>query len=518
MKRILIIGLWLLATHLWSQEIGFQEIALLTSQISNEYAFRVHGVGDVNGDLYPDFTVSKSLDADTYVHLYFGGANFDTIPDLTFHGEQTLEYYGAAITSGDLNGDGINDIVIGAPEHDRGAQWNSNEGRIYVYLGGTSLDSIPDRIFTGEEPSAQLGYSLEWSSDVDGDSYPDLLVGAPAHWSEFGRLFIFSATPGGMFEIDTLSWEATGDVNKRGSLGYSIAPLGDINADGLGDFLVAAPLLYSEEPGHVYLVYGDSFPSLSQAIAFPGDTTQPNYNYGRSVIDLGHLTGDSTSYFGINIHTEMQIYSCTTLSPIDTLMLLEGWGSISDIATAGDLNTDGRSDFLIGIDNPPQTNLYFGGIPFDSIPNHSIYGTGQKISALGDINQDGQPEFGIIDWELYSRCHIYTYGIIDGIQKQDNTQNLPAQIALSSYPNPFNANTTIQYHLPAQGKVTIRIHNLAGHEVLSQEIGYQSAGIYTFRWNNMSTQNLPSGVYFCTITVENTTQKYRQSIKITLLK
>jgi len=514
---------------LHSQDLGFHKIATVTGHSVGDRYFNIEGLGDVNGDSIPDFAVGAHWG--NYVDIYFGSAEFDTIPDLRLWGEQDIEQFGWSITSGDMNGDGINDIIIGAPEHDNGAQWNSNDGRIYIYWGGTSLDSIPDRIFTGEEPSAQLGYSLEWSQDVNGDSYPDLLVGAPIHWSEFGRLFIFSATPSGVFEIDTLSWEATGDVNKRGSLGYSIAPLGDINADRLNDFLVGAPALFSSTLARAYLVYGDSIPSLNHAVEFVGDSANPNF--GRGVYGLGHFANRNSSYFGINTWTALQIYSSHTLGVIDTLGSSVEWGSLNSVSPVSDLNQDGLTDVLIGVENQSQlytglVAVYFGASSLDSLPAYTISGTqshhyfGKKVSSLGDINQDGQPEYGIGESQEFEpvkpgRVHIYTYGTINAIENpQYNT--LPSTVILRNYPNPFNASTTLQYHLPAQGQVTISIYDIAGHEVLSQDVGRQAAGRHSFRWRSEATQNLPSGVYFCTITVENTTRKYRQSIKITLLK
>src|SRR4029453_5227897 len=82
------------------------------------------------------------------VYVYFGGPNLDTAADLTMSGEAAGDNLGQLGDAGDVNGDGYPDMVIGANGH------NGGRGRAYLYYGGPGMNNVPDKIFDGQIANA----------------------------------------------------------------------------------------------------------------------------------------------------------------------------------------------------------------------------------------------------------------------------------------------------------------------------------------------------------------------------
>ncbi len=136
----------------------------------------VAGAGDVNGDGYDDLLVGGGN-----AFLYYGGPEADEVADLTLTGG------GSIAGAGDVNGDGFADMVIGAPGDAAGA------GSVRVYHGGPGVDAVADLIVIGSLRE-MLGTAVAGAGDVNGDEVDDLLLGGPinnAGGAAAGQAYLF---------------------------------------------------------------------------------------------------------------------------------------------------------------------------------------------------------------------------------------------------------------------------------------------------------------------------------------
>jgi hypothetical protein len=111
-------------------------------------------------------------------YVYAGGAKgLSKNPVWTATGESLGSQFGYSLASGDFNGDGISDLLVGAPGFDR------SRGRVYLYLGkgGPGLEGSARRIYSGEKQGDYFGQGLANAGDVNGDGIDDFAVGAPSH-------------------------------------------------------------------------------------------------------------------------------------------------------------------------------------------------------------------------------------------------------------------------------------------------------------------------------------------------
>ena len=157
--------------------------------------------GDVNGDGLDDVIVSANF-ADAVqtnageVFVFLGGAGaFDTTSDATLQ-EPTPEIgaqFGFSVASGDVNGDGFDDVIVGVPVSDA---VQTNAGEVFVFLGGAgAFDTTSDATLQEPTPEigAQFGFSVA-SGDVNGDGFDDVIVGAnfsDAGQTDAGEAFVF---------------------------------------------------------------------------------------------------------------------------------------------------------------------------------------------------------------------------------------------------------------------------------------------------------------------------------------
>jgi hypothetical protein len=183
----------------------------------------------------------------------------ETDADAAFVGESSGDTAGTAVSSsGDVNGDGIDDFVVGAP-HESTA--GSNAGAVYVVLGpasGTVDLSTADGKFLGENSSDMSGWSLACSGDADGDGNSDILIGAwmsNSGGTASGAAFlILGPSTGATASLTTADAKLVGESDQDFA-GYSLDIAGDVDGDGTDDLLVGA-MGSDGYSGATYLVLG----------------------------------------------------------------------------------------------------------------------------------------------------------------------------------------------------------------------------------------------------------------------
>ena len=201
-------------------------------------------------------------------------------------GEDPDEHAGAAVAAGDVDGDGLPDLVVGSPGFEDGEE---GEGRVRLWLGGAAG---PAWELQSGQPEAGLG-AAALVADFDGDGLDDLVVGAPG-WDEgageVGRVLLFAGGPSGLAAEP--SWSAAGAV-AGDSLGAALCAPGDVDGDGFDDLLVGAPGTASPGvvAGAVYLFRGGAEGLLDEppAVARAAD---PGGWFGAAVAGAGDLDGD----------------------------------------------------------------------------------------------------------------------------------------------------------------------------------------------------------------------------------
>ncbi|MBY0281851.1 MAG: FG-GAP-like repeat-containing protein, partial [Alphaproteobacteria bacterium] len=217
-------------------------------------------IGDVSGDGTPDFLIGiPGYSSNTgRVDLIYGKSNLGNI-DLSqslgssgtvFSGLSAGDQAGFSVSGvGDVNGDGTPDFAYGAPGY------SSNTGRVsLIYGGGSSGITI-----TGANPGDKAGYFVSGVGDVNGDGIPDFLIGAPDYSSNKGAAYLIYGKSGGLTNVDLGNLGNSGIIfigeNIGDLLGSAGSSAGDVNRDGINDFVIGAPG-YSSSTGKAYLVFG----------------------------------------------------------------------------------------------------------------------------------------------------------------------------------------------------------------------------------------------------------------------
>jgi hypothetical protein len=216
----------------------------------------IAGVGDVNADGSDDILLGGMPSAHRAT-LWLGDRTDPLEEAVTLRGSS--DYAGNSVSgAGDLNGDGVDDLLIGAWAADSGGL--DRAGAVYVVFGGAYLTDVAttglgtywlsdaDATLLGTAEMMYLGRDVSDAGDVDGDGYADIIVATS------DRVYLITADVSGDVEVDSSSAEAT---LLAGDSVRSLTGAGDLNGDGFSDLAVGARLERSGwSGGTVYIVYG----------------------------------------------------------------------------------------------------------------------------------------------------------------------------------------------------------------------------------------------------------------------
>ena len=376
---------------------------------------------------------SGSYTEEGIAYVYHGGPNnLSSTSGWSYTSDYVDTELGfSAASAGDINGDGYADIIVGAPKYDSSY---ANEGAIFVWTGSMSGPSWSFWFGRGNSPNAQLGYSVDSAGDVNGDGYDDIIAGAPYFNNgslEEGMAFVWLGSASGMGstgEPSNADWKAESNTFSA-ALGTSVAGAGDVNGDGYADVAVGVPYYswYNTNEGRAMVWHGSS-----EGLGPDGNFSNADWVYemnmdnlymGMSIAGAGDVNRDGYSdLIAGGVDWAFAWYgSQTGLSTLWT-----GWSySLSghfgaSVSTAGDVNGDGYSDVVIGA--PWYTGsagsnegvaIAFcgsaGGIGYSSCWADSGGAEnarfGSSVATAGDVNGDGYADI-LVGAPTYSNTEV----------------------------------------------------------------------------------------------------------------
>jgi hypothetical protein len=260
--------------------------------------FSVAGAGDINADGYDDVVIGARWYADEYDYqgaafVFYGSASGPaSLPDLILTGSQPGATFGYSVAAaGDVDHNGYADVLVGAPQYANGEE---EEGAAFLFYGSPAgLVATPGWSFEGDQPGAEFGTSVASAGDVNGDGFPDVIIGAQLYdgaLPDVGAVFVFLGSAQGLNSTPHQILE--GD-RANTSFGFSVAPLGDVDGDGHDDVAVGAPLFSDDQSaeGAVFVFVGSSA-GLGATPAWRGCGDKADTRFGHIVSSAGDVDGN----------------------------------------------------------------------------------------------------------------------------------------------------------------------------------------------------------------------------------
>ncbi len=359
----------------------------------------VAGAGDVNGDGYDDVIVGAwrgdLSGADSGYARVISGRTGAVL--YHFNGDSAGDEFGRSVArAGDVDGDGYGDLLVGAPgDDDRG----TDSGSVRIFSGRTGA-VIRNLLPPQTAPGDRFGYGIGGAGDVDGDGYDDVVVGAPyndAIGADAGAAYVYRGRDG------TLLWTWRGEF-AGDEFGHSASIIGDWDGDGFAETVVGAPR-YDSDSGSTYLYRGRVG---TRWTVRRGVSAQL---FGWSVGGAGDLTGDLRDDHVVGApHTDnfpSHVGSATVFGSDGSQFRIDGrslGGAFfgCSVDGAGDVDGDGYDDVIVGAYGDPTAAAAAGSAHVMSGRLHTVLHIfdgsaandwlGFDVGGAGDIDGDGFTE------------------------------------------------------------------------------------------------------------------------------
>ena len=367
----------------------------------------------------------------------------DADANVIIDGQSSGDRLGWSVSSaGDFNGDGLDDVIVGAIFADDGIAINT--GRAYIFFGQNPPNQIPlranpdaDIIINGQ--GGNFGISVSSAGDFNGDGLDDVIVGAPFEGT--GKAYIFfGQNPVSQLELNAQT-QANVIISGPGDFGSSVASAGDYNGDGMKDVIVGAPDNSNPGggPGNAHIFFGQAPPNQlvlnagSDAnVTLNGQNAEDNFGF--SVASAGDFNGDNLDDVIVGTPNDDNngeassgsafiFFGSNPVGPIslsadaDANVIIDGQDTQDHfgnaVSSAEDFNGDGLDDVVVGGERASLSNdfndfqsgkayIFFGQNPLSQLKfradtdanlvingNGRLYQLGISVASAGDFNKDG---------------------------------------------------------------------------------------------------------------------------------
>lgn len=337
-------------------------------QVIAAFGYSVATAGDVNNDGYSDVIVGARLYSNGQTGegraLVWYGSSSGLGPngtpanaDWSAESNRADAHFGASVaTAGDVNQDGYDDIVVGAPEYNNGQLF---EGAAFVFHGSAAgLNASANWMTEGNQSNTAFGYSVATAGDVNGDGYSDVIVGAITA----GKASVYHGSASGLSA--SVNWTATGIGSAN--FGCSVASAGNVNGDAYSDVIVGEDHYTNGQwaEGRAYVWHGSATglgPNGTPANAdWKIESDETGAWLGYCVASVGDVNGDGfgdvtigSLLTGASYQGRAQVHqgSAGGLSSTPSWMVEGDQGNVTfgqSLASAGDVNGDGYGDVIVG--------------------------------------------------------------------------------------------------------------------------------------------------------------------------
>lgn len=372
-------------------------VTVISEQQGSDFGCQVAKLGDVNADGFDDIAIgactynNESITGkdEGAAYVFYGPLNRPELEKWEFTGDNANAKLGSALAGGDINADGIGDLIIGAKNFSEG--FTSN-GKIFVFHGAVSTGSdiggfasTPEWTAIGEDGGAQFGAAVDLAGFVNNDAFPDIIVGAPYAKNNqdqpAGCVYLFQKSS---LASDYASTKICGVMEPddlKPQFGASVAGVGDVNGDGRDDVLVGSPYAKNEQgivSGCVYLFFGSDSGLNEHPLKICGEQTSGKF--GASIAAAGDMNGDFKADFlvgmpnySVNNEKMGAVYLFFGIhQPVVENIKVENLGVEvvfgnkaetefgMSVSSAGDVNGDSRLDVIVGAPNFKVNNLRYG--------------------------------------------------------------------------------------------------------------------------------------------------------------
>lgn len=340
-------------------------------------------------------------------------------PQRTVVGPQGHARFGGLVRGlGDVDGDGYDDVLIGADGWDGPF---SDVGRVQVHGGGPDGTSAsPLWTLNGTQSDARLGEGGGPAGDVDDDGFADFIVSEPrwnGSFSDEGRARLFRGSPSGPVAT---TWEQLGGQSSA-YFGAQVAAPGDVDADGFDDVAIAAHLWDGavQDEGQVRIVHGAAAGlETTPRLTLLGGQVDAQLGLGLGAAGDVDADGFPDLLVGawrwqVSLQDEGAAFwfrggaAGLTTTPAWTFVSGQGYAELGvSVAGAGDVDADGYADVLVGAHGWDGTTTDEGAVFFfrggptgpGPSPDHLWTGgapgalLGRVVRAVGDVDGDGRSD------------------------------------------------------------------------------------------------------------------------------